>query len=566
MTKRFNRRDFIKMSGQAAVLLGLGGHELRGGIQSAPAAYDIIIKNGMVVDGLGAKLFQADLGLRGEQIQSVGNLQGAAGKLVIDASGKTVSPGFIDIHSHTGAAQLLLNPKGESKIRQGVTTEVSGNCSGSDFPLRPEASEEEKAFAVNFKVTRDWQDLEGYFARAKREGMAFNYATLVGQGTVRSYVLEEARRKPTAEELDRMKKLVAEAMEQGAIGISTGLEYIPSGFASTEELIELCRVVAKYGGFYATHVRSEDQAVVEAIAEAIHIAQSAGLPLQISHFKACGRTNWWKLPMLFDLVERAAQKGLAVTADRYPYTAYSTGLAINFPGWAMDGGSEAFVKRLKNPQERQKMREETIQKMEGTNWEDILIVDANKEPDKKFIGKNVRDAAAELNKDPYEFACDLLADEGGNVDIVGFGMNDETTETVLRHPLVMLCSDGFALAPYGPLHRGMPHPRNYGTFPRFLGLYVREKKILTLPEAVKKMTSMPAAKLGLKDRGSIKKGNFADLVIFDPMTIADRGSYTQPEQYPVGIDYVIVNGKIVIDHANHTGALPGKILYGPGKK
>jgi len=566
MTKRINRRDFIKRSGQAAVFLGLGAHELRGGAPSAPAAFDILIKNGTVADGLSDRLFKADLGIVGEQVQAMGDLPGAKAKLVIDATGRTVSPGFIDIHCHTEAVQLLLNPKGESMIRQGVTTEVAGNCGGSSFPLKTEASDEEKAFAVKFKVARDWQNLEGYFARIKKEGMVFNYATFVGQGTIRSYVMEESRRSPSTEELDQMKKLVAEAMEQGACGISTGLEYTPSGFASTEELIELCKVVAKYGGFYATHMRSEDQLVVEAVAEAVHIAEAAGLPLEISHLKACGTTNWWKLPMLFDLVERAKQRGLAVTADRYPYTAYSTGLAVNFPGWAMDGGSEAFVKRLRDPQERQKMRDETMEKMQGTTWEDILIVDANKETNKKFIGKTVREAAADLNKDPYEFSCDLLADEGGNIDIVGFGMSDETTEEVLKHPLVMLCSDGFALAPYGPLHRGMPHPRNYGTFPRFLGLYVREKKILTLSEAIKKMTSMPAAKLGLKDRGSIKKGNFADLVIFDPVTIADKSTYTQPEQYPVGIDYVIVNGKIVIDHSNHTGALSGKILYGPGKK
>jgi len=566
MAKAINRRDFIKTSVQAGVLLGIGGKTFGSGQPSAPAAFDVIVKGGTVVDGLTDKAFKADLGIIGEQIQAVGDLQGATEKLMIDATGRVVSPGFIDIHAHSDAPQVLLNPKCESKIRQGVTTELTGNCGGSSFPLKAEASDEEKEFLAKVNLTRDWQNLEGYFARVKKGGVAFNYATLVGQGTIRSLVMNEDRRKPTAEELDRMKKLVAEAMEKGAVGLSTGLEYTPSGFASTEEVIELCRVATRYGGFYATHVRSEDQAVVEAIAEAIYIAEAAGLPLQISHFKSCGRTNWWKVPMLIDLVERAQQKGLKVTADRYPYTAYSTGLSINFPRWAMDGGSEALVKRLKDPELRRKMRDETMEKMEGSSWEDILIVDANNESDKKFIGKRISEAAAETHKDPYEFSCDLIIEEGGNVDIVGFGMNDETTELVLRHPLVMLCSDGFALAPYGPLHRGMPHPRNYGTFPRFLGMYVREKKLVTLPVAIKKMTSMAAAKLGLKDRGSIKKGNFADLVVFDPLTIADKATYTEPEQYPVGIDYVIVNGKVVIDHGNHTGALPGKILYGPGKK
>ncbi len=566
MTKAMNRRDFIKTSVQAGVFLGVGGKAFGSGKPNAPPAFDMIIKGGTVVDGLTENALKVDLGIIGEQIQALGDLRGAIGKLMIDATGRVVSPGFIDIHAHSDAAQVLLNPKCESKIRQGVTTELTGNCGGSSFPLKPEASDEEKEFLAKVNLTRDWQNLEGYFARVKKGGVAFNYATLVGQGTIRSLIMNEDRRKPTADELDRMKKFVAEAMEQGAVGISSGLEYTPSGFASTEEMVELCRVAAPYGGFYATHVRSEDQAVVEAIAESIHIAESAGLPLQISHFKSCGRTNWWKVPMLIDLVEKAQQKGLKVTADRYPYTAYSTGLSINFPRWAMDGGSEALVKRLKDPELRRKMRDETMEKMEGTSWEDILIVDANNESDKKFIGKRISEAAAEMHQDPYEFSCDLIVEEGGNVDIVGFGMNDETTELVLRHPLVMLCSDGFALAPYGPLHRGMPHPRNYGTFPRFLRMYVREKKLVSLPVAIKKMTSMPAAKLGLKDRGAIKKGNFADIVVFDPLTIADKATYTEPEQYPVGIDYVIVNGKVVIDHGNHTGVLPGKILYGPGKK
>jgi N-acyl-D-amino-acid deacylase len=566
MAKAINRRDFIKSSVQAGVLLGIGGKAFGSGKPSAPAAFDMVIKGGTVVDGLSDKSFRADLGISGEQIQAVGNLQGATGRLTIDAAGRVVSPGFIDIHAHSDAPQVLLNPKCESKIRQGVTTELTGNCGGSSFPLKAEATDEEKEFLARVNLTRDWQNLEGYFARVKKSGVAFNYATLVGQGTIRSLVMNEDRRKPTADELDRMKRLVAEAMEQGAVGLSTGLEYTPSGFASTEEVIELCRVAARYGGFYATHVRNEDHAVVEAIAEAIYIAEAAGLPLQISHLKSCGNTNWWKVPMLIDLVERAQQKGLRVTADRYPYTAYSTGLSIDFPRWAMDGGSEALVKRLRDPELRRKMRDETMEKLEGTSWEDILIVDANKESDKKFIGERISEAAAQAHQDPYEFSCDLIVEEGGNVDIVGFGMSDETTEQVLKHPLVMLCSDGSALAPYGPLHRGMPHPRNYGTFPRFLGLYVREKNIVTLPVAIKKMTSMAAAKLGLKDRGSIKKGNFADLVIFDPLTIADKATYTQPEQYSVGIDYVIVNGTVVIDHGNHTGALPGKILYGPGKK
>jgi len=566
MRSSLNRREFLRISAQAGVLLGLeaGFGNARG--FASPAGFDILIKNGTVVDGLSDQALRADVGIIGERIQAIGKLDTAQARMIIDAAGKAVTPGFIDIHAHTDAAELLLNPKGESKIRQGVTLEVSGNCGGSSFPFRKEVSENEKRYTKRYHLERDWVDLAGYLARIQKTGLAFNYVTLVGQGTIREYVMGEDRRKPTAAELELMQKLVAEAMEQGAFGISSGLEYTPSGFASTEEVVELCRVAAKYGGFYSTHVRSEDRFVIEAVAEAIYIADKAGLPLQISHFKSSGTANWWKMPKLFDLVEAAARRGTAVTADRYPYTAYNTGLSVFFPQPALAGGNEAFIKRLQDPAERRKLREETMLKLEGSPWESILLTGVEVEENQRFIGKDIQQAADELGQDPYEFACDLLVKEKGDVEIIGFGMSEEQTEEILKHPLVMLCSDGSALAPYGPLHQGKPHPRNYGTFPRFLGHYVRERKALTLPQAVKKMTSMPAAKLGLKDRGTLKQGNYADIVVFDPATIADRATYTEPEQYPVGIDCVIVNGKVVIDHDNHTGALPGKVLYGPGKR
>lgn len=564
MSSMINRRDFLKSSAQAGLFLSLGAGKAMGSLTTT--SYDVIIRNGLVVDGLTDKPFRADLGIAGDRIRAIGPLASAEARVVLDAAGKVVAPGFIDIHAHSDARELLLNPRGESKIRQGVTTEISGNCGGSSFPLAEEISEQEKRYSERSGLTRDWFDLEGYFARLKRTGLAFNYATLVGQGSIRELVLGDASRKPNAEELERMKALVTRAMEQGAIGISTGLEYSPSGFASTEEVVELCRAAAACGGFYATHVRSEDSRVVEAMAEAIHIAEAAKLPLEISHFKVCGTTYWWKLPKLFDLVDRAKQRGLDVNADRYPYTAYNTGLSVFYPNWVLDGGSEAFVRRLKDPGERAKMKDETFEKLEGTPWENILLVDMDKEEDKPLVGKTIGQAASEAHQDPYEFSCDLLVKEGGNVSIIGFGMDEEGTEQVLKHPLVMLCSDGSSLAPTGPLGGGMPHPRNYGTFPRFLGRYVRERKIMSLSEAVKKMTSMPAAKVGLKDRGAVRTGNWADLVVFDPATIADKATYTDPEQYPVGIDYVLVNGKVIIDHGVHSGELAGKVLYGPGKK
>jgi N-acyl-D-amino-acid deacylase len=562
MKKLISRRDFIKSSAGAGLLLGLTGpYFLRG---STDETFDLVIKNGTLIDGIKNEAYRADVGIIGEHIKEMGNLQKATARAVLDATGRIVSPGFIDIHTHTDT-ELLVNPKAESKIRQGVTTELSGNCGGSAFPLKQPLPDYEKRMADEYNINVDWTDLQGYHAAMARIGMAVNHGTLLGQGTLRSYVMGDEQREPTAAEMDRMKKLIAEAMEQGAFGLSTGLEYTPGGFAETDEIIELCRVTAKYGGFYATHIRSEDKAVLEAVGEAIHIAESAGLPLEIAHFKAVGKTNWYKLPLMIDLVERAAKRGLNVTADRYPYIAYSTGLTILFPQWALDGGMEKLLLRLRVEKVRASMKADTLKKVKGYGWDKIVISNIAKEHNKDMIGRNIAEIAAAKNKDPYDFVCDLIIDEGQDVDHIGFGMSEENTETVLKHPLVMLGSDGSSLAPYGPLGKGKPHPRNYGAFPRFLGYYVREKKILPLPQAIKKVTSMPAAKMGLRDRGSLKKGSFADIVVFDFATISDKATFIDPHQYPEGIDYVIVNGTIVVDHGKHTGKLPGKVLDGPGK-
>ncbi|MFZ2052952.1 MAG: D-aminoacylase [Candidatus Aminicenantales bacterium] len=560
------RREFLKSSAQAALWLGLA-KSLRADrlFPQDRAVFDLIIKNGTVIDGIADSPFRADVGIAGEKIIAVGDLQTVRAATTIEASGRVITPGFIDIHTHTGI-ELLVNPKGESKIRQGVTTELTGNCGGSDFPRKKDLSAWERESLEKLNLQPDWVDLEGYRARLSREGIGLNHATLIGHGTVRAYVMGEEKRPPTPAELDRMKAIIAKAMEQGAFGLSSGLEYTPGGFADIQEMIALCRVVAPFGGFYASHIRSEDSRAVEAVAEAVAIAETAGLPLEISHFKVCGTTNWWKMTMMFDLVERAKERGLEVTADAYPYLAYNTGLSVFFPQWALDGGDEAFVTRLKSPETRRRMKPEALEKLEGTPWENVLLVDLKTEENKRLIGRTIGQAAAAKNQDPYEFACDLLIQEGGDVSIIGFGMSEENTIRILRHPQVMVASDGSALAPYGPLRSGIPHPRNYGTYPRFFGHYVRRKKILTLPEAVKKVSSMPAAKLGLKDRGIIQKGAFADLVIFDAETILDRATYTEPERYPTGIDYVIVNGRVVVDHDRHTGALPGKFLLGPGRR
>jgi N-acyl-D-amino-acid deacylase len=562
MKKGLSRRDFIKTSAQAGLFIGLtGSHTLFGGTDET---FDLIIKNGTIVDGIADKEFESDIGIVGEFIVQIGDLRKAKAKSVIDASGRIVSPGFIDIHTHTDT-EILINPKAESKIRQGVTTELGGNCGSSPFPLKQPLSARAKERAKKAGITIDWTDLEGFHRSVAERGTAINHATLLGQGTLRSYVIGDIQKDPTEAEMAGMKEITAAAMEQGAFGLSSGLEYTPSGFAGTDELIELCEVAADYGGFYASHIRSEDNTVIEAVAEAIHIAEKAGLPLEIAHFKAVGQNNWWKLPKMIDLVERAAERGLDVTVDRYPYIAFSTGLSIIFPQWALDGGMDKLIAGLKDKESRSAMKEETLKKVAGYGWDKIVVSNLQKEHNQYMIGKSIAEAAAKEGVDPYEFACDLIIDEGRDVDHIGFGMNEKTTEMVLKHPLAMLGSDGSSLAPYGPLSEGKPHPRNYGAFPRFLGYYVRERKIMSLPAAVKKISSMPAAKLGLKDRGTIKKGGCADLVVFHPQTIADKATFIQPHQYPVGIDYVLVNGTLVIDHGQHTGKLPGKVLSGPGQ-
>jgi N-acyl-D-amino-acid deacylase len=560
-TRVMNRRNFMISTLKAGISISLAGGIVPKRLIPTPHRFDIIIRNGQVVDGITDTAFKADVGIIGDRIEALGKLDPDLTKALIDATGKIISPGFIDIHSHTDF-ELLINPKAESKIRQGVTTELSGNCGGSTFPHKKTLTQYEKSIKKTLDMEFTWTDLKGYHDLMAKRGTTVNHATLVGQGTVRQHVMGSERRAPTPDEMKTMKKLVVEAMEQGAFGISTGLEYTPDRFSSTEEIIELCTTVAKYSGFYATHTRSEDTQLLEAVGEALHIAQSAELPLQISHLKAAGRCNYFKIPMVLDLIERTRHRGLEVTADRYPYTAFATSLSIMFPIWALDGGEKKFMERLKDRDLRAKMKEETLVKVRGNNsWESMLIQSVNNRENAHLVGKYILEAAENARLDPYEFACDLLISEGGDLSIIGFGMGEKNTSLILKHPLVMLGSDGVALAPYGKLGEGIPHPRNYGSFPRFLGKYVREEKLLPLPEAIKKMTSMPAKKLGLKKRGILAKGSYADIVVFNPETVADLATYTEPAQYSEGIDTVIVNGIIVIDKGKHSGELPGKILH-----
>ncbi|MFQ6100267.1 MAG: amidohydrolase family protein [Anaerolineae bacterium] len=525
---------------------------------------DILIKNGTVVDGTGKPAFKADVGIAAGRIAVVAETVEQEAKRTIEAQGLTLAPGFVDAHTHSDLT-LLVNPRAESKIRQGVTTEVIGNCGGSPAPLLGAAVEEARAEAKSLGLNVAWASTAEYLERLRKPGIAVNVVPLVGHNTVRGAVLGFDDVQPTPEQQAEMEWLVAEAMEQGARGLSSGLFYPPGFYARTEEVIGLARVAARYGGIYATHVRSETNRLFEAVTEAIEIGKQAEIRVQISHVKLEGYRNWEGADRLLALLEAAGSLGVRVGCDQYPYTAGVSWLAYILPYWAQAGGARAVGERLSDPEVRARLRkdwEENRAEWEDRggmrDWTDILITDCGPRPDVQ--GKNIAEIAADEGKDPLETAFDLIVVSEGQVECVCFGQLEDNVRVLMRHPLVVVGSDGDALAPYGVLARGKPHPRYYGTFPRVLGWYVREEKVLSLEEAVKKMTSVTAERFGLSDRGAVREGAWADLVLFDAQTVADRATYTDPHQYPEGIPYVVVNGVVVIDQYEHTGALPGQVL------
>jgi N-acyl-D-amino-acid deacylase len=535
---------------------------------------DILIKNGVVVDGTGKPAFKADVGIAAGRIAVVAETVEQEAKRTIRAQGLTLAPGFIDPHTHSDLT-LLVNPRAESKIRQGVTTEVIGNCGGSPAPLLGAAVEEARAEAKSLGLDVTWASMAEYLERLRKPGIAVNVVPLVGHNTVRGAVLGFDDVQPTLEQQAEMEQLVAQAMEQGARGLSTGLFYPPGFYARIEEVIGLARVAARRGGIYATHVRSETNRLFEAVAEAIEIGKQAEIRVQISHVKLEGYRNWEGADQLLAMLEDACSRGVRVGCDQYPYTAGVSWLAYILPYWAQAGGARAVGQRLSDPEVRTRLRkdwEENRAEWEDRggmrDWTDLLITDcAPSLPPPHWggqrgdvQGKNIAEIAADEGKDPLETALDLIVISEGQVECVCFGQLEDNVRVLMRHPLVVVGSDGDALAPYGVLAQGRPHPRYYGTFPRVLGCYVREEKVLSLEEAVKKMTSVTAERFGLSDRGVIREGAWADLVLFDAQTVADRATYTDPHQYPEGIPTVVVNGVAVIDQYEHTGALPGQVL------
>jgi N-acyl-D-amino-acid deacylase len=522
---------------------------------------DLVLRRATVFDGTGQPGVEADVAILGDRIQAVGHVA-EAGVLEIDLAGRAISPGFIDIHTHADLP-ILANPKVENRILQGITLEVGGQCGGSPGPWSREAAERTRErYREVHGVEIDFHDLGGFFSALEKTPPAVNAACMVGQGTVRGTVVGSEDRPATEDELARMKTLVAEAMGQGAVGLSSGLEYTPSGFASREELVELATVLAGTGYPYASHMRNEDDGVLAAVEEAIHVGRLAGVPVQVSHLKAQGERNWWKASVILGLLEEVREAGVDVHYDRYPYVAYSTGLSNLFPSWARSGGNQAFLERLGDPAHRPAMEAYARAKVAQLgSWNSVQISSTGSEANAWVRGKRLGDAAREADEEPYAMVVRLLREEG-SVGMIGFGMSEENTAKVLAHPLGMVCSDGSVYAPEGPLSGGSPHPRSYGTFPRVLGYYVREQKVMSLETAIHKMTGLPARKIQLTDRGVVRPGACADLVAFDPETVRDTATFEDPHQYPEGIGLVVVNGVITVREGEMTGALAGRPVRG----
>ncbi|MFC1607905.1 amidohydrolase family protein [Candidatus Latescibacterota bacterium] len=552
------RRKFIQMSAGATALMS--APFFKG--CSTQVEYDLLVKGGLVYDGTGGAGIEADVAVKGDRIAAIApeiNTKKAA--TVIDAGGMAVAPGFIDAHTHTDI-QLIVNPKGESKIRQGVTTEIGGNCGGSRFPYNDDMFDRSKeSLLKQYGLDLNWRDLAGYIGRLEQQGIGINHATLLGQGTLRSFVMGPYDRPPSDDELQQMKRVVREHMKAGVVGLSTGLEYLPGGFAKTEELIELCKEVSPFGGIHATHMRSEGDFLIESIEETMKICREAQVSTQISHFKTARPHNWYKIDDMLSAVENAVKDGLPVLCDRYPYHAWSTGLSFHFPVWAREGTSEDFVNKLKDKANWNRMKAHIASEGKAMgSWKNVVISSVINDKNRKFEGQSVLDAATGTGKTEFAFMRDLLIEEEGHVGMVGFGMSEDNLKRVLAHPLVVVGSDGNAVAPYGELGKGKPHPRFYGTFPRVLGKFSRDEGIMDLGTAVRKMTSMTADKFGLVDRGYLKTGGFADITVFDPGVVIDKATFVDPHNYAAGIPYVIVNGRVAVSEGEHTGVLAGQIL------
>jgi N-acyl-D-amino-acid deacylase len=538
---------------------------------AAEPPFDLILTHGHIVDGTGSPWYSGDVGIRNGRIAAIGNLAGARAKRRIDVKGKIVAPGFIDMLGQSEMT-ILVEPRLPSKIYQGITTEITGE-GGSIAPLTDAIVTEDKLGYEHLGIKPDWRTLGQYFQRLEKHGMGINLATYVGATQVRRVVIGEENRAPTPAELERMKDLVREAMQDGAVGLSTSLQYAPAPYASTEELIALAGESARYGGIYATHMRSESEAEMAAIDEAIRIAREAHTPVEIWHLKAAGKRNWGRMPDIVARIDEARRQGVDVTADTYAYPAWFNSFSAFVPPWAHEGGDEKMIARLQDPATRARIRKEmeAPEPVEWDNeWQEIpgpeaILLSVFQNPALVPLqGKTLAEVAKTRGKEPIETLFDLLIEDRGYTEVAVFGMSEPDVLLALKQPWVSICNDSQGTSTEGLLGKEHPHPRAYGTFPRILRKYVREDHQLTLPEAIRKFTALPAQRMRLTDRGVLKQGMWADVVVFDPATIHDVATFENPNQLSEGMEYVLVNGVPVIDGGKMTGALPGKVLRGPG--
>ena len=537
---------------------------------AADSPFDLVITNGHIVDGTGSPWYSGDIGIRDGRIAAIGNLSTAARKRTFDAKGKVVAPGFVDMLGQSETT-ILVDPRLPSKIYQGITTEITGE-GGSAAPLNDAIIANDRPGYEHYKINPDWRTFRQYFSRLEKQGMGINLASYVGATQVRRMVLGDADVQPTPEQLEKMKALVRDAMRDGAVGVSTALEYAPAPYAKTEEIIALASEASKFGGIYATHMRNESVSVLEAIDEAVRIGREAHIPVEIWHFKVAGKANWGHMPQSIARVNKARAEGVDVEADTYAYTAWFNTMSAFVPPWAHDGGDAKLIERLKDPATRARIRKdmETPSKDWDNEWveisgpQDVMIGVVQNPALKKFQGKRLSEVAKILNKDPMDALFDLLIEDKAFTDCAVFGMSEPDVALALEQPWVSVDNDSSGTSPEGILGEGHPHPRAYGAFPRILRKYVREEKKLTLEEAIRKFAALPAQRMRLTDRGVLKQGMWADVVVFDPETVRDLATFDDPNRLAEGMEYVLVNGVPVIENGKMTGALPGKVLRGAG--
>jgi len=533
-------------------------------------AFDIVIINGHIIDGTGSPWYSGDIGIRDGRIAAIGNLSASDRKKTIDAKGKVVAPGFIDMLGQSEIT-ILVDPRLPSKIFQGITTEVTGE-GGSAAPINSRIVEADRPGFAHYKVDVDWQTFRQYFARLEKQGMGINLASYVGATQVRRMVLGDADVQPTAEQLEQMKALVRDAMHDGAMGVSTSLMYAPAPYAKTNELIALASEASKFGGIYATHMRDESDSVLESIDEAVRIGREAHIPVEIWHFKVAGKRNWGRMPELIARVNKARAEGVDVEADTYAYTAWFNSMSAFIPAWAHDGGDAKLVERLQDPATRARIRKdmETPARDWDNEWQEIrgpedVMVSVVQNPElKKYQGMRLSEIAKARNKDAMDTLFDILVEDKAFTSCAVFGMSEPDVALAVQQPWMSIDNDSSGTSPEGLLGEEHPHPRAYGTFPRILRKYVREEKKLTLEDAIRKFSSLPAQRMHLSDRGVLRQGMWADVVIFDPTTIRDVATFDAPNRLSEGMEYVLVNGVPVIADGKMTGALPGKVLRGQG--